>query len=124
MSPPQHIQWYSSAIEAYIYLPMVFTALPLLHFGLLKTKRLSNQVVQLAGFSLAVGLPLMYPCSDYFLHMVGAAASMVIMSLRMLEIGTIERSENSRWSLLDYTEFLMTSDNKRLRQLNELMHLK
>ncbi|ORY45564.1 hypothetical protein BCR33DRAFT_716239 [Rhizoclosmatium globosum] len=58
-------------------------------------------------------LPLMFPCPNLFIYLCGAASSQVIYALRFLQLGTIDRTLNSSFSLPEYFEFIMTGESRR-----------
>ncbi|KAI9342263.1 hypothetical protein BDR26DRAFT_859454 [Obelidium mucronatum] len=107
----------------WIYLPAVYGLIPLIHFLLLKTT-LSNESTTAAAVSLMFLFPLMFPCEDALIHQAGAFASMILFVLRALEVGTFDRECNRSWTMIDYAEFLASSDNTPLRSLRDVHSLK
>ncbi|KAJ3073656.1 hypothetical protein HDU98_000998 [Podochytrium sp. JEL0797] len=93
---------------------------PMVHFSFLRNSSFSNEFVACVGFALAVSLPLLIVCSDFYLWMIGAFGSSILLGLRYLEIGTIDRAVNSKWTFWLYVEFLSTSDNAVLRKLEQI----
>ncbi|KAJ3091641.1 hypothetical protein HK100_007132 [Physocladia obscura] len=97
------------------YFGQIYLVTPLIHFLLLTHTRLSNTTIAVIGVILMSGYPFAVLCDDPFLQQVGAFASMILFVLRALEIATFPRNVTSGWSLINYTEFLASSDNADLR---------
>ncbi|KAJ3014320.1 UNVERIFIED_CONTAM: hypothetical protein HDU68_000340, partial [Siphonaria sp. JEL0065] len=104
-------------VPPWIYSPTIFFVIPVIHFILLRFKTVSGTVATSIAVVLLIGFPLLFPCSDYLVYQQGAFTSMITFVLRALEIGTFPREVNSKFSVIDYAEFLATSDNTPLRAM-------
>ncbi|KAJ3408772.1 hypothetical protein HDU80_004507 [Chytriomyces hyalinus] len=103
-------------------LSAVAVLLPSIHGALLKHSHLSNSVIATFGSTLITSVPVLLPCSNY------AADSCIkgfyfFFLMRTLEMSTFPRTMNRKWSITDYGEFVATSSNNSVRQLESMQQV-
>ncbi|KAI8839373.1 hypothetical protein BJ741DRAFT_706826 [Chytriomyces cf. hyalinus JEL632] len=100
----------------------VAVLLPSIHGALLMHSNLSNSVIATFGSALITSVPVLFPCSNY------AADSCIkgfyfFFLMRTLEMSTFPRTMNRKWSITDYGEFVATSSNNSVRQLESMQQV-
>ncbi|KAJ3224184.1 hypothetical protein HDU81_008708 [Chytriomyces hyalinus] len=90
--------------------------IPLLHFHLLtRTKRPSSWILSALAILANTAASTMLPCEDISIDLMIKGLFCFYFGVRYLELAVLDRRTTSRWSLSEYREFMLTSDNESLR---------
>ncbi|KAJ3031558.1 UNVERIFIED_CONTAM: hypothetical protein HDU68_002656 [Siphonaria sp. JEL0065] len=105
------------AIPYWIGVVSVFSLIPAIHFILLTRTGLGNAAICMTVCAIWIGFTLLFQCGEEAASTIVRVFATVFFVLKSLEISTGPRSGSKVWTVIDYIEFIFTSDNKPLRLL-------